>query len=167
MNRCMNNCYTFSGFWSLNKWIIRYMYVPLGGRRTQKYTMWLIFIFVGLWHDLILRWLAWALCNCVFFTLENLVISLFSSEKLIWLRKKPYFRYLIIAGGSINIMLLMLTNLAILHGFNNTPILLERAFFSREGFIAFLLSFVWLSCCVILMLELRENERRKNIFKKF
>ncbi len=64
---------------TLNKWILRYMcacllsscrlvsassplllmmclllfrYIPLGGRRTQLWSMWIIFTFIGLWHDL-------------------------------------------------------------------------------------------------------------------
>ena len=27
-------------------------YIPLGGQRTQLWSMWIIFTFVGLWHDL-------------------------------------------------------------------------------------------------------------------
>ena len=83
MKHCINNNYSFAGFWrlwhaTLNKWIIRYMfaanlrpslsltpqsfltersfrskrYVPLGGKRAQIWSMWIIFTFVGLWHDL-------------------------------------------------------------------------------------------------------------------
>jgi D-alanyl-lipoteichoic acid acyltransferase DltB (MBOAT superfamily) len=44
MNRCVNNNFTFTGFWrswhgSLNQWIVRYMYLPLGGRKTQVFTL--------------------------------------------------------------------------------------------------------------------------------
>jgi D-alanyl-lipoteichoic acid acyltransferase DltB (MBOAT superfamily) len=40
MGRCVNNNFTFAGFWrqwhsSLNKWIVKYLYIPLGGTRTQ------------------------------------------------------------------------------------------------------------------------------------
>jgi hypothetical protein len=86
MKHCINNNYSFAGFWrlwhaTLNKWIIRYMcantistayptaslyplytpsiqlapasrYAPLGGKRAQIWSMWIIFTFVGLWHDL-------------------------------------------------------------------------------------------------------------------
>ena len=31
-------------------------YIPLGGRRTQLWSIWIIFTFVGLWHDL------WCVC---------------------------------------------------------------------------------------------------------
>lgn len=38
MNRCVNNVYSLQGFWrawhrSFNRWLVRYIYVPLGARR--------------------------------------------------------------------------------------------------------------------------------------
>jgi len=37
------------------------MYVPLGGKRWRLIIAWPIFVFVGIWHDLELRWVAWSL----------------------------------------------------------------------------------------------------------
>jgi len=172
MNRCVNNNFSFTGFWrswhgSLNKWIVRYLYVPLGGSATQAYSIWLIFTFIGLWHDLQLRWLAWAWCNCIFFSIEIMIIKLFSSHKLAWLRRKPYYRDLVAAGGTFNIFLLMVANLAILHGFDNTPVFIERAFFVEGGFTVFVLAFIWLGAGVQVMLEIREQEKRNDKPQKF
>ena len=60
IKRCVCNNYTFRGFWrcwhsSLHEWVVKYMYVPLGGRRTQTATVWVIFLFIGAWHDLEMR----------------------------------------------------------------------------------------------------------------
>jgi D-alanyl-lipoteichoic acid acyltransferase DltB (MBOAT superfamily) len=67
----------------MNKWVVRYLYVPLGGASTQIFTIWIIFSFIGLWHDLQPRWLAWALLNCVFFSIEIVVMKVFGySEKV-------------------------------------------------------------------------------------
>lgn len=87
MNRCVNNNFTFVGFWrswhgSLNQWIVRYVYIALGGRRTQVWNVWIVFIFVGLWHDLWIRWVAWALLNCVFFVTELLIQQLFAQPSV-------------------------------------------------------------------------------------
>jgi D-alanyl-lipoteichoic acid acyltransferase DltB (MBOAT superfamily) len=44
---------------SYNLWIVRYLYVPLGGMHQLVATSVLIFTFVAIWHDLrprILRW---------------------------------------------------------------------------------------------------------------
>ena len=67
---------------SLNKWIVRYLYIPLGGKHTQLITIWFIFGFIGLWHDLKTRWLAWSLTNCIFFTLEIAVLLEFQKPKV-------------------------------------------------------------------------------------
>jgi D-alanyl-lipoteichoic acid acyltransferase DltB (MBOAT superfamily) len=60
---CMTNNYS-PWVWrswqrSYNLWIVRYLYVPLGGMHQLVATSVLIFTFVAIWHDLrprILRW---------------------------------------------------------------------------------------------------------------
>jgi len=64
MVRCMANNYSTFGFWrswhrSYNLWIIRYIYVPLGGSKNLVLNTVLVFSFVALWHDLTFRLLAW------------------------------------------------------------------------------------------------------------
>lgn len=72
---------------SLNEFVVRYLYIPLGGRKYQWATVhfinineiiclqvWLIFLYIGVWHDLMWRWISWSLLNCIFFSLENVVI---------------------------------------------------------------------------------------------
>jgi D-alanyl-lipoteichoic acid acyltransferase DltB (MBOAT superfamily) len=64
MVRCMANNYSPLGFWrswhrSFNLWIVRYLYIPLGGAHRLIATSVLIFTFVALWHDLSPRLLAW------------------------------------------------------------------------------------------------------------
>lgn len=87
MTRCMHNSKTFTEFWrawhaSFNKWTIRYIYMPLGGKKTQAYSIWIIFFFIGLWHDLWWSWVAWALMNCLFFTIELFIINEFSKQRV-------------------------------------------------------------------------------------
>jgi D-alanyl-lipoteichoic acid acyltransferase DltB (MBOAT superfamily) len=64
MVRCMANNYSTFGFWrswhrSYNLWIIRYIYIPLGGSRNVVLNTVLVFSFVALWHDLTFRLLMW------------------------------------------------------------------------------------------------------------
>jgi hypothetical protein len=70
-------------------------------------------------------------------------------------------------AGVFNVYLLMLANLAILHGFTDTPIFLQKAFFSEDGFTTFIGGSIWLYCGVMYMLEIRENESKANEIKKF
>jgi D-alanyl-lipoteichoic acid acyltransferase DltB (MBOAT superfamily) len=71
MIRCMANNYSALGFWrawhrSYNLWIVRYLYIPLGGTRRLAATSILVFTFVALWHDLSPRLLAWGWLAALF-----------------------------------------------------------------------------------------------------
>ena len=66
MQRCMTNTYNIQGFWkgwhcSYNKWLVRYMYIPLGGKDKAYINIWAIFTFVAIWHDnsMNLLWWGW------------------------------------------------------------------------------------------------------------
>ena len=63
------------GFWrnwhaSYNRWLVRYLYVPLGGSRWRAANVWLVFTFVALWHDLEWRLLGWAWASALLFAPE-------------------------------------------------------------------------------------------------
>ncbi|KYQ90287.1 membrane bound O-acyl transferase family protein [Tieghemostelium lacteum] len=172
MNRCVNNNYTFTGFWrswhgSFNKWTVRYLYIPLGGKKTQYFTIWIIFFFIGLWHDLWWSWIAWALLNCVFFSIEIGIMFYFYSPKRLALRKRWYWRFIVAMGGTFNIFLLMVANLAILHGFENSKIFIANAFFHQEGLKSFIIAYCWLFTGIQVMIEIREGEKRSKEVKPF
>lgn len=64
MIRCMANNYSVLGFWrawhrSYNLWVVRYLYIPLGGSNRPLLATLGVFTFVALWHDLRLRLLVW------------------------------------------------------------------------------------------------------------
>eukprot|EP01133_Synstelium_polycarpum_P004295 gene4295-5016_t len=172
MSRCVNNNYTFTGFWrswhgSFNKWTVRYLYIPLGGKKTQHFTIWVIFFFIGLWHDLWWSWVAWALLNCVFFTIEIGIMYYFYSPRKLWLRKKWYWGYIVALAGTCNIFLLAVANLAILHGFENSILFIKNAFFGEGGLTSFIFAYGWLYNGIVMMVEIREEEKRKKEIKPF
>jgi len=169
MVRCVNNNFTFAGFWrswhaSMHNWIIRYLYLPLGGSRTQIYTVWLIFLFIGLWHDLWLRWVAWALFNGVFFSGEILVKLYFAQPKWGWLQEKWYYGWVLGTAGFLDILFLMVTNLAIIHGFADSLLFFEK--FAMQPESPWLLLSAYASFCIgantmtkIRQLETEEEHR--------
>ena len=64
MLRCMSNNYSALAFWrawhrSFNRWIIRYIYIPLGGSKRPIMNTLAVFTFVAFWHDISLKLLAW------------------------------------------------------------------------------------------------------------
>ncbi|KAJ6359543.1 hypothetical protein OIU77_003701 [Salix suchowensis] len=80
MPRCINNCCNLESFWknwhaSYNKWLVRYMYIPLGGYQRKLLNIWVIFTFVAIWHDLEWKLLSWAWLTCLFFIPEMVVKS--------------------------------------------------------------------------------------------
>jgi D-alanyl-lipoteichoic acid acyltransferase DltB (MBOAT superfamily) len=87
MNRCIINNYCFEGFWrawhrSFNIWLIRYIFIPLGGSKYKIYNIWVVFTFVALWHDLQLNLLIWGWFICLFLIPEMLVKNYFNQEKV-------------------------------------------------------------------------------------
>jgi D-alanyl-lipoteichoic acid acyltransferase DltB (MBOAT superfamily) len=113
MDRCMSNHYSGLEFWkswhrSFNRWLVRYVYIPLGGAKWRMVNMWIVFTFVAIWHDASLNLLIWGWMICLFIMPELLC-------RLVFLRKpfieSRYFRHLCAAGGAINIFFMMLANL--------------------------------------------------------
>lgn len=86
MIRCMNNNYSALSFWrawhrSFNKWIVRYVYIPLGGQKRHPIINSLIvFSFVAIWHDIQLRLLIWGWLVVLFVLPEILATTAFPAK---------------------------------------------------------------------------------------
>eukprot|EP01071_Lankesteria_metandrocarpae_P010521 Lankesteria_metandrocarpae@DN5346_c0_g1_i1.p1 len=64
LTRFICNHYSVAEFWrtwhvSYNLWLVRYMYIPLGGRHRVAMSISLVFVFVAVWHELNLALLSW------------------------------------------------------------------------------------------------------------
>ncbi|KDP23321.1 hypothetical protein JCGZ_23154 [Jatropha curcas] len=116
MPRCINNCYNLENFWkswhaSYNKWLVRYMYIPLGGTRRKLLNIWVIFTFVAVWHDLEWKLLSWAWLTCLFFIPEMVVKSAANALQAESAFGEFLFRELRAVAGAITITCLMVANL--------------------------------------------------------
>jgi D-alanyl-lipoteichoic acid acyltransferase DltB (MBOAT superfamily) len=126
MTRCVYNNYLVSDFWrswhrSMYLWIVKYMYVPLGGRHTRLLSIWIIFGFVAIWHDLWLRWAAWAYFNAFLMAIEAVFQYLLIPAVLRHVNMNFYQKRIGAAVlASINICFLICANLAIMYGFEDT-----------------------------------------------
>ncbi|KPA82911.1 hypothetical protein ABB37_02665 [Leptomonas pyrrhocoris] len=120
MPRCFANTVNIQSFWrdwhaSFNLWLVRYMYIPMGGSRTKFLSIFPIFFFIAIWHDIEMRLLFWALFICIGFVPEIVVTTFFASKtnKLV-LRIKRHrllWRSLRICGTQLCLMELTLANL--------------------------------------------------------
>ncbi|CAN0877026.1 Membrane-bound O-acyltransferase GUP1 [Linum grandiflorum] len=116
MPKCINNCYNLESFWknwhaSFNRWLVRYMYIPLGGSGRKLLNVWVIFTFVAIWHDLEWKLLSWAWLTCLFFIPEMLVKSAMTKLQAESAFGAFLFRELSAVAGAITITCLMVANL--------------------------------------------------------
>lgn len=176
MIRCMDNNYLALAFWrawhrSYNKWVIRYIYVPLGGGgrrgesngsnsiKSRVVNTLVVFSFVAVWHDIELKLLLWGWLIVVFLLPEILATMYFKKYS-----DRPWFRYLCGLGASINIWLMMIANLfGFCLGLDGTLALIREMFSTPAGLRFFVLALATLFVGVQVMFEMREAEKRRGI----
>lgn len=166
MIRCMDNNYSALAFWrawhrSFNRWVIRYIYIPLGGGGTYRILNSLcVFSFVAIWHDIELRLLMWGWLIVVFLLPEISATMYFKRYENEW-----WFRHLCGVGAVVNIWMMMLANLfGFCLGKSGTLALVLEMFSTLAGFEFFILSLCALFVGAQVMFELRESEKRKGIY---
>ena len=117
MRRCFAMNYDIQGFWknwhaSFNQWLVRYMYIPFGGAKYQILTIWPIFFFVAIWHDIDWRLFGWAWVMCLAFLPEILVKHEARSSRWGFLKKSSFYDVICGLFATINITALMAANMA-------------------------------------------------------
>lgn len=122
MIRCVSNNYSTQLFWrawhrSYNRWLIRYIYIPLGGSSFRNWresvrsimTYLLVFTFVALWHDIQLRLLIWGWLIVLFMIPEWTASYLFPRRN--WESRPTAYRMLCSIGAIGNILMMISANL--------------------------------------------------------
>lgn len=165
MIRCMDNNYSALAFWrawhrSFNRFIVRYIYVPMGGGGKYRILNSLfVFSFVAIWHDIELKLLLWGWLVVIFLLPEMLATMYFKRFQHEW-----WFTYLCSAGAVINIWLMMIANLfGFCLGKDGTVNLLKEIFETVAGIRFFIVSLLVLFAATQVMFELRQSEMRKGI----
>lgn len=114
MLRCMSNNVSALAFWrawhrSFNRWIVRYIYIPLGGGQRPLINMVAVFTFVALWHDLSLKLLAWGWLVVLFVVPEIVARKVFTPKR--FEGRETLYRHLSSIGGVGNMLMMMSANL--------------------------------------------------------
>ena len=123
--RCMSDNYSAFAFWrgwhrSFNRWLIRYIYIPLGGSGGPAtkgkwgtvravFNLFIVFSFVAMWHDIQLRLLVWGWLITLFVLPEVVAGFLFPKSK--WQDRKEAYRVICGIGAVGNILMMMAANL--------------------------------------------------------
>lgn len=168
MIRCMDNNYLALAFWrawhrSFNRWVVRYIYVPMGGSRLTGFlrivNTLMVFSFVAVWHDIELKLLMWGWL-IVLFLLPEIFASLYFGR----FAEKPWYRFVCGVGAVCNIWMMMIANLfGFCLGHDGTVALLHELFGTVLGASFFLVASATLFVGVQVMFELREAEKRRGI----
>jgi D-alanyl-lipoteichoic acid acyltransferase DltB (MBOAT superfamily) len=174
MVRCMSDNYSTLAFWrgwhrSFNLWILRYIYLPLGGSRVGRVravaNFLAVFTFVALWHDINLRLLMWGWL-VVLFVLPEIVATLLFPAKA-WEGRPDAYRWLCGVGAVGNILMMMVANLVgFAVGLDGVKGLADGIVSSLGGRVFLLGACVTLFVGAQVMFEVREAEKRRGINMK-
>lgn len=189
MVRCVSNNYSAFAFWrgwhrSLNRWVVRYLYVPLGGgnnrsapasggkphsslfsKARQIFNFLVVFTFIALWHDINLRLLMWGWLITLFVLPEVIGTLLFPPNR--WRSRPNTYRVICGIGAVGNVLMMMIANLVgFALGVDGIKGLLSELLGSYAGLV-YLVS----ACCALfvgvqVMFEIREEELRAGIRMK-
>ncbi|KAG2031729.1 MBOAT, membrane-bound O-acyltransferase family-domain-containing protein [Suillus americanus] len=169
MVRCMVNNYSTLGFWrswhrSYNLWIVRYIYIPLGGTKNVILTTALVFSFVALWHDLSFRLLAWGWLVSFFILPELLARYLLPQTKY---GQSPWYRHVCAMGGVFNMLMMASANLVgFVIGTDGIMYMANQIMGTWQGFRFLLAAICIIFVGVQLMFEYREEEMRKGVYRR-
>lgn len=124
MVRCMTDNYSATAFWrgwhrSVNKWIVRYVYIPLGGSGSvgaeqqgllrRLANMLVVFTFVAIWHDVSLRLLTWGWL-VVLFVLPEMGATVLVPRRR-WAGSPVAYRFICGFGAVVNMLMMAVANL--------------------------------------------------------
>ncbi|KAG5917898.1 hypothetical protein E4U42_007076 [Claviceps africana] len=173
MVRCVSNNYSTQLFWrawhrSYNRWLVRYLFVPLGGasfrgwaaaaRSTLTYLA--VFTFVALWHDIQLRLLIWGWLIVLFMVPEWTAAYLFPKRR--WESRPTEYRMLCCVGAVANVLMMMAANLVgFAVGLDGLQSILAGILHEWSGLIFLVVACGGLFVGVQIMFEIRESEKRR------
>lgn len=174
MVRCMSDNYSAVAFWrgwhrSFNRWVTRYIFIPLGGSRVGKVravvNFLAVFTFVALWHDINLRLLVWGWLITLFVAPEVVATMLFPANK--WQDRPTQYRVLCGLGAVGNILMMMAANLVgFAVGLNGLQGLVDGIVGTWGGRTFLLGACATLFVGVQVMFEWRESEKRRGVDMK-
>ena len=121
MNRMIYDIFSLEEFFrgfnrSLNRWIIRYLYIPLGGKNKKYVNIWVIFaILCFLFNFEKGNYIVFSICCCILLDLEifikDFVINKFGED----FNEKTALRYLKYIASSFYILILFIVGLIGFH----------------------------------------------------
>ena len=169
MNRFIYNFYSLELFFrganrSLNRWLVRYVYIPLGGKNKKYINIWVVF---GFWYLISnyknIDYLLFALCICLFFDLEMYVKNTFINKFGEDFNEKTYLRYLKYIVCSFFILVLFILGLLGFHFSSDNLKAIFDIVLEKGGYFYFLNFVIFLIPTVVTMFFIRDMELENNV----
>ena len=168
--RSITNSPSALRFWrawhrSYNLWVVRYIYIPLGGAKRQLVSSLVVFTFVALWHDLSFTLLAWAWLIVLFLVPEIVGRSLVPSRVY---GQRPWFRHVRALSTVANMFMMISANLVgFVIGLDGVQFVWSQMVETGAGRVCLLQLIVVLFIAAQLMYEYRAEEWRRGIWKPY
>ena len=121
MNRVIYNIYSLEEFFrgmnrSLNRFLIRYLYIPLGGKDKKYVNIWAIFFILYLLFDFDnIDYIVFSIFSCIFMDLEIFIKKIFLNKFGEDFNEKIYLRYLKYVICAFYVMILFFLGLIGFH----------------------------------------------------
>lgn len=148
---------------SYNLWVVRYLYVPLGGAQRQFFASLVVFTFVALWHDLSFTLLAWAWLIVLFIVPEVLGRTLVPARVY---GQCAWFRHVRALGTVANLFMMITANLVgFVVGLDGVQYVWSQLVGTRAGVVCLVQLIGVLFVAAQLMYEYRAEERRHGVLR--
>ena len=142
----------------------RYMYIPLGGRSSRILNIWLIFLFVAIWHDIEMKLIVWGLLNAVFYIIEVNGKRLMHSSYVRNNIPNNIIKIIGMFSAATYIIILVWVNLL---GYSlvgtDGPSILFQKLLSYEGMRAIVICYYFLIVGVDIMQAVEEYKLTRNV----
>eukprot|EP00918_Siedleckia_nematoides_P047078 GHVU01103170.1.p1 GENE.GHVU01103170.1~~GHVU01103170.1.p1 ORF type:complete len:562 (+),score=26.44 GHVU01103170.1:199-1884(+) len=115
MPRCIFTSFSVQEFWrnwhrSFYLWILRYIYIPLGGGGSKLWVVPVIFTYAAIWHECSLSLAIWG-CATALVMLPEMFLRQYTARHVSYkFKSTQLWKIMLSAGVSFNIILLVLAN---------------------------------------------------------
>lgn len=164
MNRFIYDFYSIELFFrgmnrSLNRWIVRYIYIPLGGKNKKYINIWIAF---GFWYLIYnfkdMGYAVFVICCCLLLDLEMFTKNTFINKFGEDFNEKLYLRYLKYIVCSFFVLIMFIIGLfGFFFSLNSFKVIFDTVV-DKGGYFYFLILALFLLPNVVMMFYIRDME---------
>ena len=164
INRFIYNFYSIELFFrgmnrSLNRWMVRYIYIPFGGKNKKYINVWVVFGFWYLIYDYKnINYALFTLCCCIFMDLEMFCKNTFIDKLGEDFNEKIYLRYIKYIISAFYVFALFLIGLfGFCFSLDNLKVIIDTVI-EKGGYFYFINLVLFLLPNVVMMFYIRDME---------